>query len=93
MVALCPFNEGEWTRSDKRLLGVRTFHADMVEHVEILEHVEDKWARLIGAEHHMYLSGVSIDENQLDWLVSAPAPALGSRTRRRFHLTSSLVNS
>src|SRR5260370_22705268 len=41
----------------------------------------------------VFLSGVSNELNQLLWLTNAPAPTLGSRTRRKLYLTSSLVNS
>src|SRR5215471_13592518 len=41
----------------------------------------------------VFLSGVSMDVNQLLWFLKPTEGLFGSRTRRRFHLTSSLVNS
>jgi hypothetical protein len=41
----------------------------------------------------VYLSGVSIDVNQADCVGSKPEAMAGWRTRRIFHLMSSLVNS
>src|SRR5258708_7144993 len=41
----------------------------------------------------VFLSGVSMVVNQLLQVTYDPEPTLGSRTRRIFHLTSSLVRS
>src|SRR5687768_7552673 len=41
----------------------------------------------------VFLSGVSMELNQLLWPTSAPEAIFGLRTHSIFHLTSSLVNS